>query len=90
MTEPDVTAKAASPPATAPGTARFQSRPPTRGMRVAAGLGLFGILVTLIHLVFPSPLMFTIFMLFGQSAFALAMGVYAWVILRDLRHRKAL
>ena len=53
-------------------------------------LALFGILLTIIHLVWPSPLMFTIFMLFGQSSFAAGMVLYGFVILRDLKHRKAL
>jgi fatty acid desaturase len=66
------------------------SAPPTRGLRLAAFLALFGLLLSIIHFIWPSPLMFTIFMLFGQSAFGVAMVLYGWVILRDLRHRKAL
>ena len=61
-----------------------------RTLRAAAILALFGIVLSIIHLVWPSPLMFTVFMLFGQSAFGLAMVLYGWVILKDLKHRKAL
>ena len=53
-------------------------------------LAMVGLVLTILHLAWPSPLMFTLFMLFGQSAFGLAMVIYGWVILRDLRHRKAL
>ena len=70
-------------PATAP-------VPHTKGLRLAAILALFGILLTIIHLVWPSPLMFTIFMLFGQTAFGAGMAIYAWIVFRDLKRRKAL
>jgi putative exporter of polyketide antibiotics len=63
---------------------------PARLLRFAILLALFGLVVTMIHLIWPSPLMFTIFMLFGQSSFAAAMVIYGFVILRDLKHRKAL
>lgn len=61
-----------------------------RALRASAILALFGIVLSIIHLVWPSPLMFTVFMLFGQSAFGLAIVIYGWVIFKDLRKRKAL
>jgi hypothetical protein len=62
----------------------------SRALRLATVLALLGILLSLMHLIWPSPLMFTIFMLCGQSSFGVAMLLYCWVILRDLRRRKVL
>ena len=73
-----------------PAPAATPSRAHTRGLRLAIALALFGILLSIIHLAWPSPLMFTVFMLFGQSSFALAVAIYGIIILRDLKHRKAL
>jgi hypothetical protein len=78
-TEPPAPATAITAPAASP-----------RALRLSVALALFGILLSLIHLIWPSPLMFTIFMMFGQSAFGLAMVIYGWVIFNDLRKRKAL
>jgi hypothetical protein len=61
-----------------------------RGIRAAAVLALLGLLVTVVHLIWPSPLNFTLFMFVGQGAFGLAMLLYAWNIVRDLRRRRAL
>jgi hypothetical protein len=80
---------ATEPTAPAAGTAAAPGRP-QRALRLSVALALFGILMSMIHLIWPSPLMFTLFMMFGQSAFGLAMVIYGWVIFKDLRKRKAL
>lgn len=72
-------------------TRRSEVAPPSnRKLRAAVVLALLGLGVTLWHLVWPSPLMFTLFMFVGQGAFAIAMFLYALVIVRDLRRRRAL
>ncbi len=51
---------------------------------------LLGLGVTLVHLVWPSPLLFALFMTIGQGAFGVAMILYAVVIFSDLRRRRVL
>jgi hypothetical protein len=53
-------------------------------------LALFGLGVTIVHFLWPSPLMFAVFMTVGQGSFALAMAIYLVVIFADLRRRKVL
>ncbi len=53
-------------------------------------LALLGLVVTILHFLFPTPLMFALFMTVGQGAFGLAMLIYAIVILADLRRRRVL
>ena len=57
---------------------------------VACVLALVGLAVTVVHLVAPSPLMFTLFMMVGQGSFALAMLLYLIVIFADLRRRRVM
>lgn len=66
------------------------SRTPIRLVTAACLLGLLGLGVTLVHLVWPSPLMFALFMTAGQGSFGLAMALYLVAIFIDLRHRKVL
>ncbi len=56
----------------------------------ACVLALLGLVVTLAHFLWPTPLMFAIFMTVGQGSFGLAMLIYAIVILADLRRRRVL
>lgn len=51
---------------------------------------LFGLGITIVHLVWPSPIMFALFMTLGQGAFGIAMVLYLVVIFIDLRRRKVL
>ncbi len=51
---------------------------------------LLGLGVSLVHLVWPSPLMFALFMTLGQGAFGVAMVLYAITIFADLKKRKVL
>jgi len=71
-------------------TARRVARSRNRALVVAALLALVGLAATLCHFLLPSPLMFTLFMTVGQGAFGLAIVIYFWVILRDLRRRRVL
>jgi hypothetical protein len=61
-----------------------------RPLALASLLTLIGLAVTFCHFLLPSPLMFTLFMTLGQGAFGLAIVIYFWVILRDLRRRRVL
>jgi hypothetical protein len=53
-------------------------------------LALVGLAVTIVHFVWPTPLMFALFMIVGQGSFAVAMALYLVVILADLRRRRVL
>jgi hypothetical protein len=53
-------------------------------------LGLLGIFFSLIHFVWPTPLNFALFMIAGQGSFGLAILVYVFTVLRDLKRRKIL
>lgn len=56
----------------------------------ACMLALLGLGVTIVHLAWPSPLMFALFMTLGQGSFGLAMLLYLIVIFMDLRLRRVL
>ena len=53
-------------------------------------LALLGLLVTLLHFLFPTPLLFALFMIAGQGCLGLAMLLYLVVVLKDLRSRRVL
>lgn len=57
---------------------------------VSCVLALMGLAVTIAHFVWPTPLMFALFMIVGQGSFAIAMVLYIVVILADLRRRRVL
>ena len=59
-------------------------------IRVAVVLTLIGLAVSLAHLLWPTPLLFALFMIAGQGAFGLAMVLYAVTILKDLRSKRVL
>ncbi|MBI3854896.1 MAG: hypothetical protein HY293_04315 [Planctomycetes bacterium] len=56
----------------------------------ACVFALLGLIVTIGHFVWPTPLMFALFMIVGQGSFGLAMILYVVVILADLRRRRVL
>ncbi len=56
----------------------------------AVGLTLLGLLVSLLHFLFPTPLLFALFMIVGQGSFGLAMLLYLVAILKDLRAKRVL
>jgi hypothetical protein len=53
-------------------------------------MALLGLVVTIVHFVWPTPLMFALFMIVGQGSFGVAMVLYLVVILADLRRRRVL
>lgn len=56
----------------------------------ACVLGLVGILFSVIHFLWPTPLNFALFMIVGQGSFFLALAAYAVAVIRDLRKKKVL
>jgi hypothetical protein len=73
----------ASPPAAA-------TRRSARLLTVACVLALVGVVLSVAHLLWPTPLLFALFMLAGQGAYGAAMVLYGVVIYLDLRARKVL
>lgn len=65
-------------------------RPLAGFVTAACLLAFLGLGVTVAHLAWPSPLLFTLFMVVGQGAFAAAMAIYLGVIFTDLRRRDVL
>ena len=59
-------------------------------IRAAVVLALLGLAVSLAHFLWPTPLLFALFMIVGQGAFGLAMLLYGAAILRDLRAKRVL
>ena len=57
---------------------------------LACLLAMLGLGVTIAHFLWPTPLMFALFMTAGQGSFGLAMAIYLVVILADLRRRRVL
>ena len=57
---------------------------------VSCVFALLGLAVTVAHFLWPTPLMFALFMIVGQGSFAIAMVLYMIVILADLRRRRVL
>jgi hypothetical protein len=53
-------------------------------------LAMAGLGMTILHFLWPTPLMFALFMTAGQGSFALAMLLYLFVIFADLRRRRVL
>jgi hypothetical protein len=56
----------------------------------AVVLALVGLTVSVAHFLFPTPLLFALFMIVGQGSFAVAMVLYASAIVLDLRAKKVL
>jgi len=56
----------------------------------ACTLGLLGIGFSLAHFVWPTPLLFALFMIVGQGSFGLALLLYLIAIFTDLRRKKVL
>ena len=68
-------------------------KPPTRPIRlvtVACVPALIGVLFSLLHFIWPTPLLFALFMIVGQGSFGLALLLYAIAIFTDLRRQKVL
>lgn len=63
---------------------------PVRLVTGACALGLVGIVFTLAHFIWPTPLLFALFMIFGQGSFGVAVLLYATAIFKDLKRQKVL
>ena len=59
-------------------------------IRAAAILALVGLAVSLAHFLWPTPLLFSLFMIVGQGAFGAGMLLYAVAILKDLKSKRVL
>lgn len=80
-----------TPPAEAPDAATRLRRSRLSALVTAACiLALLGLGVTVVHLVWSTPLLFALFMTAGQGSFAIAMVMYIIVIFADLRRRKVM
>lgn len=90
MSEPESPPSAPGLEGRSPATVRRVVRATHRLLVLSVFLALFGLAVTFAHFLLPSPLMFTLFMTAGQGSFSLALLIYIYVILRDLRRRKVL
>ena len=53
-------------------------------------LAMAGLGVTIAHFLWPTPLLFALFMTVGQGSFGLGMLIYLFVIFADLRRRRVL
>jgi len=79
------------PPAEA--SAKAGSAPTAGSARLitaACALGLLGIVFSLAHFIWPTPLLFALFMIVGQGSFGLALLLYTAAIFTDLRRKKVL
>jgi hypothetical protein len=59
-------------------------------IRAAVVLALVGLAVSLAHFLWPTPLLFSLFMIVGQGAFGAGMLLYLAAILRDLKAKRVL
>jgi hypothetical protein len=74
----------APPPAPAPAAGSV------RLVTSACLLALIGVAFSLAHFIWPTPLLFALFMIVGQGSFGLALLVYVVAIFRDLKKQKVL
>jgi hypothetical protein len=82
--------EAAPPPPAADAATKVRTSWRIRLVTAACLFALFGLGITIVHLVWPSPLLFALFMTIGQGAFGVAIILYLIVIFIDLRRRKVL
>ena len=71
-----------APPNAAPGSVRLVTS--------ACILALIGVAFSLAHFLWPTPLLFALFMIVGQGSFGLALLLYVVAIFRDLKRQKVL
>lgn len=63
---------------------------PVRLITAACAVALLGMILSLAHLLWPTPLLFAVFMIVGQGSFGVALLLYGIAILKDLKRQKAL
>jgi hypothetical protein len=62
----------------------------TRLLIAACALGLLGVVVSLAHLIWGTPILFALFMIVGQGSFGMALLLYGVAVVRDLKRKKVL
>lgn len=83
--------EAAMPAPEAPSETKPPKRRLTRKlMTLACILALVGIAVSLAHFLWPTPLLFSLFMTVGQGSFGAGILLYFAVIILDLKRSKVL
>ena len=63
---------------------------PVRLVTAACIMALIGVAVSLVHFIWPTPLLFSLFMLVGQGSFGLGLVLYTIAIFTDLKRQKVL
>lgn len=63
---------------------------PVGFVTAACVLALIGVGFSLAHFLWPTPLLFALFMIVGQGAFGLALLLYGVAILKDLKRKNVL
>ena len=63
---------------------------PVRLVTAACIMALIGVGFSLLHFLFPTPLLFSLFMIVGQGSFGAALVLYAGAIFTDLKRQKVL
>jgi hypothetical protein len=81
-------------PVSGPAEASAKAGPASAGspklISAACALGLAGIAFSLAHFIWPTPLLFALFMIVGQGSFGLALLLYVVAIFSDLKRKKVL
>jgi hypothetical protein len=88
-------APAPSPPPAPSAPAVLPAEAPAKAgsarlITASCALGLLGIGFSLAHFLWPTPLLFALFMIVGQGSFGLALLLYVIAIFTDLRRKKVL
>lgn len=70
-----------------------QPQPPAAPVGLVTGAcvtALVGVAFSLAHFLWPTPLLFSLFMIVGQGSFGLALLLYTVAIFKDLKRQKVL
>jgi xanthosine utilization system XapX-like protein len=65
-------------------------KPRTALITGACVTALVGVVFSLAHLFWPTPLLFALFMIVGQGSFGLALLLYGIAIVKDLKRKNVL
>lgn len=65
-------------------------KPSTALITAACITALIGVAFSLAHLLWPTPLLFALFMIVGQGSFGAALLLYGVAIVKDLKRQKIL
>jgi len=78
------------PPERPTGAYEVRSRLGRRLLGTAAGGTLVAVATVILFVLLPNPLTVALCLSLGNGAFALALACYGWVVVLDLRRRRAL